>query len=162
MNRHQFAQKAFVTRGTEVLVVKKSSSDPHNPDRWEMPGGRMEFGETVDAHIAREVMEETGFAIDPGEPFHIWQWTMSDITPGSNDMVQVVAVARHCTLAVDTQSNTSLAATDFIAGHEWISISDLLDANLIPSLRPAAEAFVALRISGWGHGLRSDQLGLPA
>jgi 8-oxo-dGTP pyrophosphatase MutT (NUDIX family) len=146
MNRQQFAQKAFVVRNDEVLVVKKSSADPHNPDRWEMPGGRMEFGETVDDHIAREVMEETGYLIRPGSPFHIWQWTMEDLKSGSDDMIQVIAVARRCTLAQLEQSDTNLEDTDFIAGHEWIPIGQLLATNLIPSLRPAAEAFIA------GHG----------
>ncbi|MCX4472015.1 NUDIX hydrolase [Micromonospora sp. NBC_01655] len=147
MRLHQFAQKAFIFKEDRVLVAQKTSKDPHNPHCWEVPGGRMVFGEDVDAHICREVREETGLDIIPGQPFYIWQWIMS--TGGSDaDQVQVVAVARECEATGDEISTDGQEVDDYLGEATWIPINELLDLNLIPSLRPAAEAFVSRRRKG--------------
>ena len=44
---------------TEVLLVKRTS-----PRAWELPGGGPDDGESYAAAAAREVMEETGIAVD--------------------------------------------------------------------------------------------------
>lgn len=143
MERQQFAQKAFVRRGESILVVRKSNEDPHNPGRWEMPGGRMNFGEDVDAHLVREVLEETGITVTPGRPFYIWQWVMGDIRPSSDDSIQVIAVARECALAEVAAVDSTLEDTDFISEVAWVDIDNLRELDLIPSLRPAVDAYLS-------------------
>ncbi|MEH1014281.1 NUDIX domain-containing protein [Micromonospora sp. CPCC 206060] len=144
MRVHQFAQKAFIVRDGRVLVVQKTSQDPHNPGCWEVPGGRMVFGEDVDAHLRREVREETGLEVLPGQPFYIWQWVMYT---SLGDQVQVVAVARECEATGEQISTAGQEEDDHLGEARWIPIEDLLSLNLIPSLRPAAAAF-ALRYPG--------------
>lgn len=143
MRRQQFAQKAFIWDGERLLLVRKSSDDPHNPGRWEVPGGRMEFGEDVDVHLAREVAEETGIEVDAGPPFHIWQWVMTDIRPDSDDEIQVIAVARSCAPLSSEISESGREATDFLGETRWVALSDVATMELIPSLRPAMALFVA-------------------
>jgi len=54
----------------EVLLGKrvddpiKASSDLHGEGCWTMPGGKLEFGETLLDGAAREVLEETNIVID--------------------------------------------------------------------------------------------------
>jgi len=145
MRRQQFAQKAFIWDGDRLFVVRKSADDPHNPGRWEVPGGRMEFGEDVDEHLSREVSEETGLRVQPGAPFHIWQWTMTDIVPGSNDELQVIAVARQCA-PHDSKDVSPTDAhrdpTDFLAEMRWVTLAELETLEVIPWLRPALAMFV--------------------
>jgi 8-oxo-dGTP pyrophosphatase MutT (NUDIX family) len=134
----QFAQKAFVYHAGRVLVVRKASTDPEQPGRWDVPGGRKLFREDLDDHVCREVREETGVDVAPGEPFHMWQWVMADGT------VEVVAVARECSLVHDAAlSVAEQVEEDHIAEAAWVPLGDLLALDLIPSLRPAAELFVA-------------------
>jgi 8-oxo-dGTP pyrophosphatase MutT (NUDIX family) len=54
----------WVQRGPEVLLVQR-----HDPalagahGKWELPGGKLAFGEPPAAAVAREVLEETGYAV---------------------------------------------------------------------------------------------------
>jgi ADP-ribose pyrophosphatase YjhB (NUDIX family) len=47
-----------------VVLVKRG----HEPlaGRWSLPGGMLELGETLDAAVAREILEETGLVVEVG------------------------------------------------------------------------------------------------
>jgi 8-oxo-dGTP diphosphatase len=51
------------TKG-HVLLVKRA----HEPlkGEWSLPGGGVEIGETLEAAVAREILEETGLTVDVG------------------------------------------------------------------------------------------------
>ena len=55
---------AVVFDADRVLLVKRA----HEPlkGEWSLPGGAVELGETLEAAVAREVLEETGLAVDVG------------------------------------------------------------------------------------------------
>lgn len=54
---------AVVFRGDDVLLIRRGK--PPRQGEWSMPGGLQEFGETVFEAARREVLEETGVAIEP-------------------------------------------------------------------------------------------------
>lgn len=45
-------------RGGEVLLIKRGN--PPRQGQWSLPGGRLEWGETLQAGALRELAEETG------------------------------------------------------------------------------------------------------
>ncbi len=51
----------IITDDGKVVLVKRSF-DPYK-DYWALPGGIVEYGETVEDAVAREAKEETGFYI---------------------------------------------------------------------------------------------------
>ena len=53
---------AVVFRGAEVLLIKRGK--PPFEGKWSIPGGRVEFGEPLEAAVRREVLEETGVVAD--------------------------------------------------------------------------------------------------
>lgn len=52
----------FVVAGGQVLVGSRRGS--HGEGTWALPGGHLEFGETVGACARREAFEETGLEIE--------------------------------------------------------------------------------------------------
>lgn len=47
----------------EVLLVKRASTSRTEPGTWSRPGGMVEFGETVEQAVEREIEEETGIKV---------------------------------------------------------------------------------------------------
>lgn len=55
---------AVIIDGGQVVLVKRR----HDPlaGRWSLPGGSLEVGETLEAGVAREMLEETGLVVRVG------------------------------------------------------------------------------------------------
>ncbi|MGH4020771.1 MAG: NUDIX domain-containing protein [Pseudonocardiaceae bacterium] len=130
----QFAQKAAIVQGSRILMVRKSSDDPHNPDLWELPGGRMNFGEDIEQHLSREVKEEVGLVVQPGRPLHIWSWVMQR---EGEAPVQVVAVVRMCTVTSGEVSCKNQDSSDYISSIQWHDFETLDRLQVIASQRDA-------------------------
>lgn len=47
----------------QVLLLRRSQSDPRRPGQWDMPGGGVEDGETFAQGAARELEEEAGITV---------------------------------------------------------------------------------------------------
>lgn len=48
----------------KVLILKRSTDSKTNPGKWELPGGKVDQGESFDHALIREVYEETKLKID--------------------------------------------------------------------------------------------------
>jgi ADP-ribose pyrophosphatase YjhB (NUDIX family) len=61
-SRPQLAVSAVIFRGPTLLLVRRA----HAPGRglYSLPGGRVEFGESLSLALQREVAEETSLAIE--------------------------------------------------------------------------------------------------
>jgi ADP-ribose pyrophosphatase YjhB (NUDIX family) len=58
------AASGIVVCDGELLVVRRGAAP--GAGKWSVPGGRVEFGETLHETVAREVLEETGIAVTVG------------------------------------------------------------------------------------------------
>lgn len=54
-----------IDKGRALIVRRRESRTPDGGDWWEFPGGTMEFGETPEQTLVREMWEETGLDIVP-------------------------------------------------------------------------------------------------
>jgi ADP-ribose pyrophosphatase YjhB (NUDIX family) len=138
-----FAQKAFITRNGKLLLIKKSGSDPNQPNKWEVPGGRMKFGEDPDDQIKREVLEEVGLEVEAGEPFYVWQWQIErEDKLGEAVQMQIVAVARICVPKSMLISFEKHEEDDFIAEYAWVDFDQIGRYDIIQNMKPVVDKFL--------------------
>ena len=58
-----------IEKGGKILVAQRKADCAREALRWEFPGGKVEYGETPQESLRREIKEELGIQIDVGEPF---------------------------------------------------------------------------------------------
>ncbi|SHH76045.1 NUDIX domain-containing protein [Clostridium grantii] len=79
---------------------------------WDLPGGRMEFGETAEETLTREIREELGVQIKPIKLVDTWNY-MRD------EFFQITGVIYHSEIV-----SGEIVISDEHDGYEWISIDD--------------------------------------
>src|ERR1700757_3889639 len=67
---------AIIIDEDRVVLVKRG----HAPlqGKWSIPGGVLEVGETLRKAVVREVREETGLTIEPGELLGVFERVLPD------------------------------------------------------------------------------------
>lgn len=77
-DRFGVAVKAAILRGPRLLVLYKTATEagsgPQPGVRIDLPGGRIEFGESPVEALRREVAEETGLQVEPIAPLQVWHY----------------------------------------------------------------------------------------
>ncbi|WP_020376217.1 NUDIX hydrolase [Sulfobacillus thermosulfidooxidans] len=74
--KHIVAAAAYVTNDQgQVLLVKTY----HRQDTWELPGGQVEEGETLEEAVIREVEEESGIVMAITGVSGVYQNTQSGV-----------------------------------------------------------------------------------
>lgn len=105
------AAKGFVFYGDRFLILKKYK---YNEDgKWELPGGRLQTGETPQIALEREVWEETGLKVTVNRLLSTWSYRI-DATE------ELVGLNYLCNTTTDFVS-LSKEHTDY----RWIAISEV-------------------------------------
>lgn len=66
--------KGLCVREGKLLMIRESKSLSGN--KWELPGGGLDFGEAIEAGFKREVAEEMGLMVTQmsASPLYTWTW----------------------------------------------------------------------------------------
>lgn len=105
--------------GDEILLVRRA----HDPGKglWAVPGGKIEFGESVAEAATREVKEETGLLVELDEIIWVGESMAAD----------------HHIVLIDFLGRAvggSLQAADDAAETIWVRIEDAYDMDLTPTM----------------------------
>ncbi|MBO9652383.1 MAG: NUDIX domain-containing protein [Variovorax sp.] len=82
----------IVVRDGKVLLGRRKGS--HGAGTWSAPGGRLEFGESVEDCALRELREETGLSLGPVE---VGPYTNDVFADVQEQYVTAFVIARHAT-----------------------------------------------------------------
>lgn len=134
------ATKAFISHKGKVLLIRESEKYVNGTykGKYDLPGGRIVPGETLENALKREVLEETGLDVKVGREVFACEWRKET----SPEPTQVVCVFFEST----TEKEIVKLGTDhdhFI----WIDAQHYRNYPIIPNLIPAFKRY-SERIGG--------------
>ena len=129
--RPQLAASAVIFRDAKILLVRRAR-DPGR-GRYSLPGGRVEWGETLQQALHREVAEETGLTIAI-----IGLAGIREVLPasGGGHFVVLSYAARW--------TGGEVVLNDEHEGYEWVAPDDAPTFDLTDGLMPIIDAAQAL------------------
>lgn len=131
---------ALLRRGRLLLLHRRSDLDLW-PGLWDLPGGGVEKGGTLEGTLVREVREETGFSVRVGPVLDVsFQWVRIDAEP---PFPSVVSSFRCSTRSRGVPRLDQSEHSDFA----WVTRSDLRRLAVVPRLRKA----MVTALSTQGH-----------
>ena len=122
--RFPVSVKGVVIRDGEVILVRNSR------DEWELPGGKLELGESPAECLAREIDEELGLDVEPQELIDSWVYSITSD-------VNVLVVAYRCA----ERSRRDPMLSDEHSEMRWIPLGDLDGLNMPAGYRRAIESW---------------------
>jgi mutator protein MutT len=115
----------LIKNNNKILLLKRGDDEDSYPGLWELPGGKVEFGESLDQAVKREVREETGLELNSFQLCGYFQYIINkpDLTKYA---VQINFVAETKQLKVAVTEHT-----DF----KFVTIDELDNFNISGSVK---------------------------
>ena len=117
----------IVERNGRFLVIRRVDTERLWDKKWELPGGKIEVGESPTEAVIREVFEETGLSIvDPvliGERNHDWY------LPERTSYIHISAFTASSLSGDIRLDPTENDAFKWVTRDEYLAMDDQLEAN---------------------------------
>lgn len=108
--RFFFSTKALIMMDDKFLAMYSMAN---GKKLWDLPGGRMEFGENAEETLAREIAEELSIKVKPIKLVDTWNYMR-------NENFQVTGIIYYCEI-----TSGEIKISDEHDGYEWIGINDI-------------------------------------
>lgn len=108
---------AFIYNYGKVLVAQRALTKKFMPGIFELPGGHIEFGESVEDGLKREIMEELGIDIIIKTPYLIFDYVSQDGTKQTFEIMYL------CTM--ESPDQKIITRPEELAGFKWIGKEEL-------------------------------------
>ena len=119
---------AFIYHQDKVLIVRRSKKEKFLPGTYEMPGGKLDFGENPLAGVVRETKEEAGLKVTAITPYHLFSYTTK------NNTLYTVEIDFLC--RPDSPPG-EIVLSDAHDKFLWVTREELGKINLTPLMRRA-------------------------
>jgi 8-oxo-dGTP diphosphatase len=125
---------ALCSDGKNVLITQRLPDRPL-PLLWELPGGKVEPGESPVAALVREIDEELDCQVEVGAIYDVVFHSYPAF-----DLVMLVYLCRLDPTAIRAQE---------IAAWEWVPVSELPTRQLLPADMPLARQLAQVGLPEW-------------
>lgn len=127
--------RAIIFEKDKFLILQRAQSEEF-PGQWELPGGKLDQFESLNDHIVREVLEETGLVINIDDPF----LTVTSIVPkeGRHKGETVLSIINRASIKAGR-----LSITNEHQAYKWVTKKECFDYNLAEYIKlPLTEIFL--------------------
>jgi len=108
-----------ISEDGQVLILKRAKDDSTNAGKWDIPGGLLEFNETVEEVLKREVLEETGLEVEVGPVIRVSEFAKeSEIFKKEKRSLRYIA---YC------QGNTDVKLSEEHSEFAWLKIDEAIE-----------------------------------
>jgi len=116
---------AFIVRDGKLLLIQEN----HDPDKgkWNLPAGKLDFGEDPRDAAKREAFEEAGVSFTPQSLLGIHSVHRHD-TPGEVHALRIVFLGT-ADGEVDLSHGEPVDGVEEIADFKWVELSDVLEMD---------------------------------
>ena len=124
MSFHVGAHALILDERSKILITKRSAVENYMPLLWDIPGGSVDMGETVENALIREVKEETNIDILPIKPIYVH--TELSLIPNAQ-LIQIVYKCAYIggIIVLDTEEHNE---------YQWVEYRDIGKFNCIAFL----------------------------
>ena len=112
---------AIIFRRDRILMAQRGKAPLKG--WWSLPGGALELGESLEAAVCREVLEETGLVVEPVKLFEVFERIMRD--PAGAPEYHYVLIDYVCRVTGGT-----LFPGDDVCAVDWVRRRDLASLQI--------------------------------
>ncbi len=140
-NRQITVFVGIVVRKNKVLIVKRSEPELKAVHlKWEFPGGKVDFGETPEEAVVREIKEETGVTVKVKRLLPMVQTVNWDYEWGTQ---QTLLFAYECEYINEKEG----AYDHHVEETRWVNIEDYNEYESLPGGREFLEVLLSKTFS---------------
>jgi len=123
------AVRAVIVRNDQLLMLKKTGGD--RGERYALPGGAQDLGETLAQALQRECLEEIGSAVEIGALMSVGDHFKARETdpPSTRHMVEFLF---RCTVPDDYVARNGVKPDKSQIDVVWVNLADLAASPLYP------------------------------
>jgi len=129
-------------RNGKLLVVKRAGTRKLLPGLWEIPGGKVEMGETGEEALIREFYEETGLRIIVGKEYWKYEYDYAGELAEERDFI---VTADGCEVHLNPKEHIE---------YRWISAGEIGELESSPDMQKSMRRAFAAR---GGEGMRKKK-----
>jgi 8-oxo-dGTP diphosphatase len=119
----------------KVLLGRRSDKESHGAGTWSLPGGKIEFEETLEDAAKREVLEETGIIIGSASVICV-----------NNDMIEGLHFVTVGLVADGLIGDPKTVSPDELTDWNWFSVEKLPTPIFSPS-RGVLDCYLTGRVN---------------
>ena len=124
------AVRALILQDNHVLLLRKDGYE--QGERFALPGGGQDLGETLQQALHRECMEEIGTAVDVGELLHVAEFfKLRDTQPPTHR--HLVEFLFQCTVPGDYSPRNGYRPDKHQVEVVWADVGALASLPIFPS-----------------------------